>query len=250
MSLRLAYPAVARSVVERVLETQLPAIEAAARLVADAYRADGILQAYGTGHSRIVTLELSARAGGLAPVGMLAIKDLVMFGGTEPGAILDPTYERQPGLARRVYDLADPRPQDAFVIVSNSGINSSVVEMAVLLKERGHPLVAITSAAHTAAVASRDTSGHRLRDLADVVIDNCAPPGDAAVQLDDRHAIGAVSSLTGVLIAQLLTEAVCRLLMADGRQPPVFVSANLPEGDDHNAPLIAALHGRVRPIEP
>jgi uncharacterized phosphosugar-binding protein len=250
VNLQLEYPAVARGAVEQVLATQLPAIEAAARIVVEAYRAGGILQAYGTGHSRIVTLELSARAGGLAPVGMLAVKDLVMFGGVDPGEILDPTYERESGLARRVYDLAGPCPEDAFVVVSNSGINSAVVEMAMLLKERGHSLIAITSAEHTAAVSSRHASGQRLYDLADVVIDNCAPSGDAAVRLDDRRVIGAVSSLTGVLIAQLLTEAVCRLLIADGQEPPVFVSANLPDGDDHNATLITSLRARVRPIEP
>jgi len=249
MTLELAYPAVARSALERVLSEQSDAIESAAHLVVRSYRDGGVLQAYGTGHSRIVTLELAGRAGGMASVGMLGVKDLVMFGSTAPSAILDPTYEREPGLARRIYELAAPRPVDAFLIVSNSGINAAVVEMAELVRERGHGLIAITSRAHTAAVSVRGP-GRRLSELADIVIDNGAPAGDAAVDLPGGARIGALSSLTGVFIAQLLTESVCRLLLAGGEPAPVFISANLPHGDAHNAGLAARFAGRVRPIEP
>jgi uncharacterized phosphosugar-binding protein len=241
---------VARSVVERVLDTQLEAVHAAAELMAGTIRDGGIVQSYGTGHSRIFALELAARAGGLASVGMLSVKDLVMFGGVAPGEILDPTYEREPGLASRIYELARPQAADLFVIASNSGINAAVVEMAALVKERGHRLVAVTSLDHTSAVVSRTGSGARLADLADVVIDNGAPRGDATIELDGGARIGAVSSLTGVLIAQLLTEATCRALLRSGARPPVYVSANTPEGDSHNADLYSMYGARIRPIEP
>jgi uncharacterized phosphosugar-binding protein len=244
------YAAVARSSLETILSTQLDAIDAAAAIVADALASGGVLQAFGTGHSRIVTLELSGRAGGLAPVSMLAVKDLVMFGGLDPAVIVDPTYEREPGIAEKVYELASPAPEDAFLIVSNSGINAAIVEMAQLARSNGHPLIAITSLAHTRSVAPRHPAGMRLADLADVVIDNAAPAGDAAVQLTPEIAIGAVSSLTGVLIAQLLTELVCRRLLAAGRPMPVHVSANLEAGDEHNAELYRTYRARVRPIEP
>ncbi|TWD79291.1 putative phosphosugar-binding protein [Kribbella amoyensis] len=245
----LQYPAVARDAIEQVLSTQLDPIETAARMIVDAYGQDGILQVFGTGHSRAVCLELSGRAGGLASVSMLAVKDLVMFGGTDPAQILDPTYEREPGLARRIYDLARPSPRDAFLIVSNSGINASVVEMAELARDRGHPLIAITSLRHTSSVDVR-AGGRRLSELADVIIDNGAPAGDATIDLRPGVRIGAISSLTGVLIAQLLTESVCRLLAASGAPVPVLVSANLPVGDSHNEPVVARFAERVRPIEP
>lgn len=246
----MEYPAVARSVVERVLDTQLDAVHAAADLMARTIRDGGIVQSYGTGHSRIFALELAARAGGIASVGMLSVKDLVMFGGIDPAEILDPTYEREPGLARRIYELASPEPADLFVIASNSGINAAVVEMATLVKERGHRLVAVTSLDHTRAVAPRTGSGERLADLADVVIDNGAPRGDATIDLPGGARIGAVSSLTGVLIAQLLTEATCRAMLEAGSPPPVYVSANTPEGDAHNEGLYCMYGSRIRPIEP
>ncbi|TDD68170.1 sugar isomerase domain-containing protein [Jiangella aurantiaca] len=244
------YAARAAGLVEHVVETQLPAMREAAELVARSITGGGVLQAFGTGHSRIVTLELAGRAGGLVPVGMLAVKDLVMFGGEEPAAILDPTYERESGLAERIYALARPRPEDVFLIVSNSGINAAVVEMAQLARDRGHGLVAITSLAHTRSAAARLTEGPRLADLADVVIDNCAPEGDAAIELTPGVRIGAASSLTGVLVAQILTELVCRRLLELGERPPVYVSANLAAGDAHNRMILERYRERVRPIEP
>lgn len=246
----LAYPSIAKAALDRIQQTQGDAIEAAAKLVVASFERGGILQAYGTGHSRIVTLELAGRAGGLANIGMLAVKDLVMFGDASPNEILDATYERESGLASQVYELAQPRPEDAFLIVSNSGINAAIVEMARLARDKGHPIVAITSVQHTNAVASRDGGRARLVDYADIVIDNAAPPGDAAIQLAPGMCIGALSSLTGVFIAQMLTERICRILLSNGRTPPVYISANLPHGDAHNSRIQTAYAGRVRTIEP
>lgn len=244
------YAARADGLVRHVVTTQMPAMRAAAGMVARAIADGGVLQAFGTGHSRIVTLELAARAGGLAPVGMLAVKDLVMFGGEDPAAILDPLYERESGLADRIYALAGPRPADVFLIVSNSGLNAAVVEMAELVRDRGHGLVAITSLAHTRSPAARRATGPHLADLADVVIDNCAPAGDATIEIASGVRIGAVSSLTGVLVAQILTELTCRQLLDLGHEIPAFVSANLAAGDAHNRTLQERYRSRVRPIEP
>ena len=240
----------AAGLAEHVVTTQMAAIQEAASMAAESIAAGGVLQAFGTGHSRIVTLELAGRAGGLAPVSMLAVKDLVMFGGTDPADIVDPTYEREPGLAERIYALAEPKPVDVFVIVSNSGLNASVVEMAELARDRGHRIVAITSLAHTRSGAARTAEGPRLADLADVVIDNCAPEGDAAIEVAPGLKTGAVSSFTGVLIAQILTELTCRRLADRGLRPPVFISANMAAGDAHNQTLQERYQRRVRPIEP
>lgn len=244
------YPAVALAALQRVLDTQLASMEKAADVLAETIARGDVVQLFGTGHSRAVTLEFCGRAGGLAPMGMLAVKDLVMFGGESPETILDPTFERESGIARRIHDLAEPHPGDAFVLVSNSGINSAVVEMARIAKDDGHPLIAITSVSHTRDVPSRDASGDRLADLADVVIDNQAPVGDAAVEMEDGSRIGGLSNLVGIFIAQTIVELIARRLLARGVQLPVFTSANVPEGDSRNASLVTGTSGRVRPIEP
>jgi uncharacterized phosphosugar-binding protein len=239
-----------RAAIDRVIETQTENIGRAADLVIDAIEADGIMQVFGTGHSRSIAMEIAGRAGGLAPANALSIKDLVMYGDTAPADILDPTIERHPELAERILDLADTQPQDVFIIASNSGGNGSVVELARLAKERGHDVIAVTSLEHSRHVGSRHPSGLRLFETADVVIDNCGVFGDASLPLPTGGAIAATSSLAGVLIAQMLVAEVCGRLLRTGKEVPVLISANVPGGDEHNEAVNQRYGGRVRRSEP
>jgi len=237
-----AYADVARRAVDRLITTQREAIAEAGRLVAESLANGGVLQAYGTGHSRAVALELVGRAGGLIPANQLAIRDLVYYGYTAPAEILDPLLERESGVAARIWALADIRPADVFVIASNSGGNTAVVEMTQLAQARGHRVIAITSRTH-AATAAREPS---LAGLADIVIDNGAPYGDAAVPLPGDGAFGPLSGLTGVLAANLLVAEVVGRQLAAGRSPAVFQSANTPGGYERNAAILLQYGGRVR----
>src|SRR4029453_6666181 len=130
--------------------------------------------------------------------------------------------------------LAAPQPRDVFVVASQSGINGSVVELATLVKERGHSLIAVTSVETTARVEPRHPSGRRLADIADVVLDNGAPYGDALLPLEGGGAVCAVSSVTSALLAQVLTAEVVRRFHAAGEVAPTYLSANVPGGDEHN----------------
>jgi uncharacterized phosphosugar-binding protein len=158
-------------------------------------------------------MEIAGRAGGLVPT-------------NAPSEILDPTVERDPGVAQRVLDLADPNPDDLFIIASHSGGNGSVVELAQLVAGRGHRIMAVTSVDHTRQIRSRHPSGRRLFEIADVVIDNCGVFGDAALPLPAGGAIAATSSLTGVLMT------------------------NVPGGDEHDEALLQRYGPRVRRSEP
>jgi uncharacterized phosphosugar-binding protein len=247
---QLACARLMKEALERVSGTQTENISLAADLVVQAILGGGIIQVFGTGHSRSIAMEIAGRAGGLVPANALSIKDLVMYGDTAPDEILDPTIERDPALAQRILDLADTQSEDVFVIASNSGGNGSVVELALLARERGHRVIAVTSLEHTRHVTSRHPSGRRLFEIADVVIDNCGVFGDAALPLPAGGAIAATSSLTGVLIAQMLVAEVCGRLLRLGKEVPVLVSANVPGGDEHNEALNRRYGGRVRRAEP
>jgi uncharacterized phosphosugar-binding protein len=225
--------------------SQAAAVDQAVDLIAGPLLDGGVLQAFGTGHSRSVALELVGRAGGLVPANQLGIRDLVYYGEGSPRDILDPLVERDPSLADRIWRLADIRPGDPFVIISHSGGNGAIVEMARLAAERGHGVVAITSFAHTGRIVSRHPSGRRLVDFATVAIDNCAPYGDAALSTpDDRF--GAVSNLTGILAAQMIAAGVVERFVTAGRRPPIFTSNNIPGSDTRNRDLLAAYGPRVR----
>ncbi|MFE6826605.1 sugar isomerase domain-containing protein [Streptomyces sp. NPDC057690] len=234
------------AVLQRVTESARADVGAAAALIADCVREDGVIQAFGTGHSQALVLELAGRAGGLVPTNRLQMADLVLHGGDRPGVLDDPLLERQPGIALRLYELAAPRPQDLFVVISNSGVNSVVVEMALHAKERGHRLLAITSLAHTAAVPAIHPSGRKLADLADVALDNAAPPGDALLPLPGGGAVCALSTLTGALLVQMTVAEAAAQLLASGNRPPVYVSANVPGGFEGNLELERRYAGRIR----
>ena len=235
-----------QAAVDRVGNGQDDEKRRAADLLTETVRNGGVIQAFGCGHSEALAMEIAGRAGGLVPTNRIALRDIVLYGGEPLEALADPTVERRPEIAHRLYELAPVKPDDAFVIASNSGINGAVVEMALLVKERGHPLVAITSAQHSAGVASRHPSGRKLGEIADVVLDNGAPYGDATLPLPGGGAVGSVSSITAALLAQqIVTEVVARLLAA-GIDPPVYLSDNVPGGKEHNAAIEARYAGRIR----
>ncbi|MGW0484355.1 sugar isomerase domain-containing protein [Nonomuraea sp. NPDC003214] len=223
-----------------------PAIEKAAELFTRALTRGGVIQAFGSGHSEAVAMEIAGRAGGLVPTNRLALRDIVLYGDAPREALDRYDLERDPAVARAILEAAPVHDDDLFVIISNSGVNGVVVELATLVKQRGHDLIAITSHAHSGAVASRHPSGRKLADLADVVLDNRAPYGDAVLPLPDGGATGAVSTITSALIAQLVVARTVRDLLAAGQVPPVYLSANVPEGDAHNLRLEALYAGRIR----
>ena len=167
-----------------------------------------MLQTFGSGHSEALAMELAGRAGGLVPSNRISLRDVVVHGGESPDVLGRGILERDPAIAARLYELAAPDPRDVFVIASSSGVNGSVVEMARIVKEHGHPLIAMTSLAHTNGVDSRHPSGEKLVDHADVVLDNGAPYGDAVLPLPGGGSACAVSSITAALLAQLVTAEV------------------------------------------
>ncbi|WP_433888743.1 sugar isomerase domain-containing protein [Streptomyces sp. CA-111067] len=234
-----------RAAADRAIEANKATVAAAARLFADCVAADGVVHGFGTGHSQATVLEIVGRAGGLIPTNRIGLADLVLRGGEDRSVLADPLLERSPGLARRLYELAAPHPQDLFVIVSNSGVNNSVIDMALLVKEAGHPLIALTSLTHTRAVPALHPSGEHLADLADAVLDNCAPAGDALLPLPDGGALCGVSTITSALLVQMVVAEAVGLLTAEGRQAPVYISANLPGGYERNALLEEHYAGRL-----
>ena len=248
MTIRSAdYVEVVGRAIARIGAAQDDRVARAADLLTATLQAGGVIQAFGCGHSEALAMEIAGRAGGLVPTNKIALRDIVLYGGDPASVLSDPQLERTPGVAHRLYELAPIKPDDAFVIASNSGVNGAVVEMAQLVKQRGHALVAITSLAHSARVDSRHDSGLKLADLADVVLDNGAPYGDAALPYGDgAGAVGAVSSITAALVAQqIVTEVVARLL-ALGMTPPVYLSDNVPGGREHNREIEARYAGRIR----
>jgi len=225
-------------------EADAGALEPAIDLLVDALNAGGVLQAFGTGHSEAFAMEVAGRAGGLIPTNRIALRNVVLHGSRSADILGGSALERDPSIVDELFEISPIGPHDVFLIASNSGVNGSIVGMALKAKETGHKVIAVTSLEHTMAVEPKHPSGKRLRDIADVVIDNKAPYGDATLQLGDSK-VGAISSITAAFIAQLLTIAVTDRIAKSGQTPPVYLSANIPGGDEHNKALEDLYRDRI-----
>jgi uncharacterized phosphosugar-binding protein len=223
-------------------------LDAAIGLMTRAIEAGAVIQAFGTGHSEAFAMEIAGRAGGLIPTNKIALRDLVLQGRLPVDTLSGSSLERNPDIIAELWEMSPIHPGDVFVIASNSGVNGSVVGLALLAKEKGHDVIAVTSLEHTAQVAPKHPSGLRLSEVADVVIDNLAPYGDATLALPGGVAAGSVSSITSAFLAQLLTIGVAERMNGNGRVPPLYLSANIPGGDEHNHALEKKYEGRIRRI--
>ena len=217
-----------------VMDTQGDKIQQAARIVADCFARDGMLYVFGCGHSHIIGEDLFYRAGGSAAVCAMLDSDLMLHG----GAVKSSHYEKMHGLAAPVFDRYGITEKDVLLVVSTSGINPVPIEMALCGKEKGIPVLAIVSNAYSQDV-SRHSGGQKLHDVADLVLDNGASHGDAAVMLGDSDIqAGPVSTITGSLIAQCVVLQAEEYLLEMGMKPPVYVSGNVPGGMERNQDLI------------
>lgn len=227
-------------------KAQSGAFDAAIDLMATAIDAGGVIQAFGTGHSEAFAMEIAGRAGGLIPTNKIALRDVVLYGSQQVDILTGSGLERNPAVAEELLDISPVGPDDLFIIASNSGVNGSIVGLALAAKATGHTLIAVTSMAHTMRVQPQHASGKRLCDIADVVLDNLAPYGDSTLELTGGVPVGAVSSITAAFIAQLLTIGTARRLALSGAIPPLYISANIPGGDEHNHALEDLYRDKIR----
>ena len=114
------------------------------------------------------------------------------------------------------------------MIFSQSGINGVVVDMALEVKQQGLTLIALTSMAHTQSVPARHSSGKKLYQLADIIVDTCVPPGDAMIDVPGlREKVGPGSTFGFVTAVNAINCEVAQLLVEAGHPPLVNISHNL-----------------------
>jgi uncharacterized phosphosugar-binding protein len=227
----------------RVASEQAEPIARAAQLLVEAVVEDRGIFSFGASHSFMLTEELVYRTGGLMLVNPIYPHGMNLF--VRPMTQTS-RFERVPGLGTELLHGSPAKEGDVLLIASTSGRNAVVIDMALAAREAGIRTVAITSLAYTRGVASRHPSGKKLGDLCDIVIDNGAPYGDAAVAIEGfPQKVGPLSSLTGIAVVNALVAEVVSVLVARGVTPPVFVSANLDGGDEHNRRLLAANRHRI-----
>lgn len=240
----LEYFTLLGGVLSRIEMEQTHAIRAAGILVGESIARGGILHTFGAGHSHMIAEEAFFRAGGLAPVNLILDERLVFLKGAA-----ESTYaERESGYAEVLLAREDIEATDVAIIISNSGRNAVPIEMATGMKARGVRVIAITNLKQSMRSTSRHSSGKRLFETADVVVDNCVREGDATLELPGTpYRVGPMSTVAGAAIINAIVIEAVDWLHKEGRPVPVFSSANVENASDcamHSA--IARWQSRVR----
>jgi uncharacterized phosphosugar-binding protein len=139
--------------------------------------------------------------------------------------------ERVEGLAAAILANFRLRPSDAMIVFSVGGTTAVPIEMAIGAREQGLAVVAVTSVEHSRAAASQHSSGTRLLDHADIVLDLCTPIGDALVQVGSER-VGPGSTVAAAALANAVKVRTAEFLAERGALPPVLTAPSLVGADE------------------
>ncbi len=230
-------------IISRIKNEEAPNIERAAELFKNSVVNGRPVFLFGTGHSHMLAEELFYRAGGLADIQPILETSLMLH----ESASKSTEIERLEGYAEIIFSHYGIKSGDVMVIISNSGRNGVIVDMALLCRERGVAVIALTNTEHAKAGASRHRSGKRLFEIADVVLDNCGCNGDASVSVDGVDGkICPTSTVAGALILNAVVAECVDLCAKEGVVPVHFASSNVDGGDEINHAVIELKRGEVR----
>lgn len=221
------YLAAVRAVLAHLEDSQLPALERAADLVVHALQHNGVIYCWEIGHG--IQGDFIHRAGGLAAVQHfycrldLADKSPTVQGRNNPDRDLE--------TIRFGVQTSNLRAGDVLLLGSVSGKNRAPVELALACRDRGVKTIGLTSLAYTQKVEALHPSGKKLCDVVDVVLDNGAPYGDAAVDIPGYpNKLLPVSGVACAVLGHMLWGRVLEKMAAAGQPATVFQSVNRPTG--------------------
>jgi uncharacterized phosphosugar-binding protein len=195
-----------------------------------------VIHTFGSGHSELIAREIIGRAGGLVCVTGIPdptagfIENLVGY-----GTRLVERYDRQ-------YEL---RPGEVVIVISNSGKNSSPIEVALYAKKKGCLVVGLTSVEMSSTAKTVHPDGKKLHELSDHVLDNGGVPGDTIMTLSETVSSGPTSTFVGCSILNWLMLSTMEWLKQNGHDLPVLRSQNLPGAIEHNRTVGARYKQRL-----
>ncbi len=241
------YFKIMQEVVEKAYDSQGEQLEKAARVLAECTKNNGLIHLFGSGHSSLMTEDVFWRAASLANTH--AIFESSVAGINE--ITKTSKIEKLEGLGNILVQYNHVEKPDIMICLSNSGNNAVTNDVALECKKRGVTVIAFTNIEYADQLTTQHSSGKKLKDIADIVIDNCSLIGDAAVKLDGLEMkVGATSTIPVAFMLQALMVQTCEYLLEEGIKPDVWYNGHLAyESEDvkkHNDELAEKYYRRVR----
>lgn len=233
----LDYLTASQEILRKVHDTQLDKIAEAAHMCAQSIARGGLVHLFGTGHSRMAVEEMFPRYGsfpGFNPIVELSLTNhtgVVGANGQRQAMFL----ERVEGFGEVILGNFTFGPDDIMMVFSTSGTNGVVIDVALGAKKRGMPVITITALEYSKVLPARHSSGKKLFDIGDINIDNCAPIGDAMVQIRGVDVpVGPGSTIGNTAVVNCIKCLVAQGL-ADLGQPPLVLASSYVMGAEASA---------------
>ena len=224
-------------VLDTVYKTQKDNISKAAEAIAETIKNDGIIYMFGCGHSHLIALDCFYRAGGLANVCPVLDADLMLYDGAAKSSVLEKTS----GIAEHVVKRYCLTENDTFVVISTSGGNAAPIEAAQFAKMAGATTISITSMAYVGK------KPNHLSEVTDIVLDNCAPYGDAVIDIPNSVVkMGSVSTVSSSYLANSMILKAVEICAEQGIDVPAYKSGNIEGGAEYNKQIIDKYLPRIK----
>jgi len=233
-----------RQIMDKIEGTQMQSIQQAAQLMADSISKERWVHTFGCGHATIPVEEMYPRIGGFVgfhPMIELPLSFFTRITG-EMGVHQFVFLERVEGYGTQIMKGYNFHPDDTMWLFSHSGINNVNIDIALEAKRLGMKVIAYGSAAAAKGKKTRHSSGHTIFDVADIVVDTCAPIEDASVPLrDHQDKIGPVSTMAFITCVWLTVITVAEILADRGIKLYIHPSHNAPGSEGAKERLDEAL---------
>jgi len=224
----------AREVMSRIEETQMDNIRLAAEAMADTIECNRWVHTFGCGHATLPIEEMYPRIGGFVgfhPMIELPLTFFTRITG-EMGVHQFVFLERVEGYGVEIMKGYDFDKRDIMWLFSHSGINNVNIDIALEARKKGMKVIVFGSAAAAKGKKTRHSCGKTIFDLADIVVDTCAPLEDASVSLKNHQdKIGPVSTMAFVTCVWMTITTVAEILAERGVKLYIHPSHNVP-GDN------------------
>ncbi len=218
-------------ILAKINQEQQENILEAAKLCQETIHQGKLVHLFGSGHSVLPIQDVFPRYGGVVGFHPLMDPRLMWSNVIGPGGARELLWiERQEGYIVNFLKSFNLQPGEVMIVYSHGGLNAAPIETAMYAREKGLKVIAITSGENYEKATATHSSGKKLGDFADVLIDNCCPLEDSLVPIEGYYQkVGASSTIATIAISQSIVSETAKMLQKLNHPMHIFVSPNVTE---------------------